>query len=77
MGKKWEKFLLKIQPSLNKKLLPVVWKILRGDLESLDIVKLQWYDNRYRCRVGQVRIIFDHTLDHTIIIDIDFRWNVY
>ena len=35
---------------------------------ELDIKKLQGYRNRYRIRVGKYRILFESTVDKTIIV---------
>ena len=45
----------------------------------LDIKKLQWYENRYRLRVGKYRILFEKYEDKLIIlvIDIGSRGDVY
>lgn len=68
-----DKFLFK----LNKKAREVVKKavvlILSGNFSMLDIKKLKGNQNRYRVRVGKIRIIFDQTKDGNKIQDISYR----
>lgn len=43
-----------------------------------DVKKLKGFENRYRLRVGGVRIIYTIAANHDVeIIDIDYRGNIY
>ena len=74
---KWMKFILKLE--LNKQILlkEIIDKILTWDLSDLDIKKLTWKNNYYRCRKWKIRIIFYEENKNYYIHDIDFRWWVY
>jgi mRNA-degrading endonuclease RelE of RelBE toxin-antitoxin system len=71
------KFILKL--SLKEQLLvkKCLKKIETLDLEWLDIKRLQWVNNMYRCRIWKIRIIFTKINKKWIIKLIDFRWNIY
>ena len=70
---KLDKFLYK----LNKKTREIVEKnvmlILLGDFSTLDLKKLKGNKNRYRIRIGRIRIIFDKTDNGNKIQNISFR----
>jgi mRNA-degrading endonuclease RelE of RelBE toxin-antitoxin system len=70
---KLDKFLYK----LNKKTREIVEKnvmlILSGDFSTLDLKKLKGNKNRYRIRIGRIRIIFDKTDNGNKIQNISFR----
>jgi len=46
---------------------------------KFDIKKLQWYETRYRLRIGKFRILFEKIDDELIILVIDIwsRWDIY
>lgn len=75
---RFEKFLRRIDAKLRERVYAAVIKILAGDLDDLDIKKMQGSSHLYRCRIGDVRIIFAKEKDGTyIVVDGDFRGNVY
>ena len=51
--------------------------ILSKNIKWLDIKKISWKPNFYRCRTGQIRIIFYEENEEYFIFDIDFRWRIY
>lgn len=74
---KYLKFLRKLSPDLREKLIDVIEKISQNKTDRLDIKKLSGHNNIYRCRIGQIRIIFQKSAETNIIIKIDFRGGVY
>lgn len=72
-----DKFLRKIDTALRQRLKKVIADIITNRLEGLDIKPLKGFDNTYRCRVGNVRIIFKKGLGINYPLDMDFRGNIY
>lgn len=73
-----QKFLMRADAKLRTRIITVVEKITEGNLDGLDVKKLQGTLNLYRCRVEDVRIIFARMEDGSnIIVDADFRGNIY
>lgn len=77
MVKLWIKFLQKIDKNISYNIYQIVEKILSKNFENLDIKKLKWKENLYRCRCGDIRIIYFHDGNTTIIEKIWFRGDVY
>jgi len=78
MVKKYIKRLQKSQGSFQDIFIEIISKIEIGDFSDLDIVKMQWNENRYRCRVGKFRILFHKNIAGKYIIDdIGSRWDIY
>ena len=46
-------------------------------MTRLDIKKLKGYDNHYRIRVGDYRILFFRESDTAMVYEISHRSNVY
>lgn len=78
MPDKITKFLKAIDTKLKKRLVQKVEEIIvqHGKIPGRKKLKGA-FKNRYRVRVGSVRIIYSVTKDSTEIIDIDWRGNVY
>ena len=57
-----------LSPKEKKKFKSILQKINRGDVASLDLMKLKGYDTVYRVRMGDFRIIYssDHRGIHLI-----------
>lgn len=64
-------------PFSRNRLIQVINRIANGDLQNLDIKRLEGAANIYRCRIGDVRIIFEKTEHENVVRDIGFRGNVY
>lgn len=77
MPKQFEKYLLRLPKNIYRKLSAVVIKILELRLEGLDVRKMEGFSDRYRCRVGKYRIIFEKKEDFGDIIEINTRGDVY
>ena len=74
---KWMKFILKLNLKQQIILKEIIDKILIWNLNWLDVVKIIWKNNYYRCRNWKIRIIFYKEGWEYFIDDIDFRWRVY
>ena len=72
---KLDKFLLKLDRKTREIVKKVVVLIQRGDSSMLDIKKMKGSQNRYRVRVGRIRIVFDQTEYGNLIQDVSFRDN--
>ena len=73
-----ERWLKIVSKSWNKEeILMSVNKILLGDLKWLDIKKLQWKKDYYRCRIWKFRIIFYHKNWKYFVVEGWYRWDVY
>jgi mRNA interferase RelE/StbE len=70
---KLDKFLFKLEKKIREVVKKSMFLIMSGDFSTLDIKKLKGSQNRYRVRVGRVRIIFDQTSIGNKIQDISFR----
>jgi mRNA-degrading endonuclease RelE of RelBE toxin-antitoxin system len=70
---KLDKFLYKLDKKTRDIAGKAIVLILSGDFSMLDLKKLKGSENRYRVRVGRVRIIFDKTNNGNKIQDISFR----
>lgn len=60
----------KIKDALRE--LEATWPLTR-----LDIKKLKGYDNNYRIRVGDYRILFFRQLGNAMVYDVSHRSDVY
>ena len=73
-----EKFLRLLDAKRRAKVLNALRAIRAGDIANLDIKKLQGNNHLYRCRIGNVRIIFGRKPDGTFFpIDAHFRGSAY
>jgi len=73
--KKANKFIQSQNPRDRKRIYEEIYNLPNAS----DVVKMKRYDNRYRLRVGNYRIIFEKYNDHLIIIVIeaDNRGDIY
>jgi mRNA-degrading endonuclease RelE of RelBE toxin-antitoxin system len=59
----------------------MIYKAIYQLPEGKNIKKLRGYKNRYRVRIGDIRILFDKTTMNDIliikIVDVDYRGNLY
>ena len=63
---------------MRRRVTEIMFRIAAADLEGLDVKKLQGDKWKYRCRVGNVRILFVKGPDgKNFILDADFRGNIY
>ena len=72
------KFLAKLEPRLRERVLHVSTLIEAGRWEGMNIRPLRGYKNQFRCRIGDIRLIFTRTESgHYQVIKADFRGNIY
>ena len=72
-----EKFLKLLETKRAKCIRSILPRIRSLELNGLDVKKMKGHENVYRIRVGKIRIVFIKEKKVGIIIDIDFRENIY
>jgi len=72
-----EKFFRKINPKLRRKIIEVIRRIKDSKLDGLDVRPLKGLKGAYRCRVGNVRILFIKGPSGSTIFEVGFRGDVY
>lgn len=70
---KIKKFLLKIKKKERDKIEIIVAKIAHGSFLDLDVKKLKGYEDIFRVRVGNIRIIFKRDKKQNRILEISRR----
>jgi len=75
MTKKWLKILQKENNRLE--ILENIKQILEWDFNNLDIIKMKWYDNYFRCRIWKIRIVFFEKDWKYFVDKIGYRGDVY
>jgi mRNA-degrading endonuclease RelE of RelBE toxin-antitoxin system len=70
---KIDKFIARLQKEQHEKIVAVLKRIERRDLEGLAVRKLQGASDRYRVRVGRVRIKFAMDDAGIVVYDIENR----
>ncbi len=73
MSSDLEKFLAKVTGKEKKILAGIIEKIIDKNLKGLDVKKLAGYDNIFRVRKGDFRIVFKTTKTDIKILFIDKR----
>ena len=71
------KFLRSVDAKLRMHLYAVIANIIAGNLEGLDIKPLKGQKDCFRCRVGDVRILFLQQYGKNIVYDLGFRGQIY
>ena len=74
---KFEKFLLKQDENMRRRLRAAIVHIAQNSLSQLDVKPLKGYKNWFRCRIGNLRIIFIREASGNRIVSIDMRGRVY
>ncbi|MDD2870490.1 MAG: hypothetical protein PHS49_00740 [Candidatus Gracilibacteria bacterium] len=75
MVQKWEKFISK-NPYKNI-INEIIIDILNNKLDDYYIKKLTGYDNYFRIRKGNIRIVFQKSNQENKIVAVDTRGNIY
>ena len=70
---KLDKFLFKLDNKTRAVVKEAISLIQRGDISMLDIKKLKGTKERYRVRLGRIRVIFDKTKNGNQLQDISYR----
>ena len=71
------KFLRRLDRKMFLRVLACIEAILAGSLENLDISPLRELPHHFRCRIGSIRIVFMKYPSGNIIVDADYRKDVY
>jgi len=75
MAKDFIKFIEK--HPLREKFLDILEAIYYNILASYDIKPLTWYKWVFRIRVGDIRFIFEKTINWNVVHYIGNRWDIY
>lgn len=75
MVSKREKYISKsnYKDILNK----IITDISKNDLSNYYVRRLEWYDNYFRIRKWNIRIVFEKWIKENKIVAVDTRWNIY
>lgn len=71
------KILKKLPKNLRFKLIKAIDNISVNKLDHLDIKRLSGYHKLYRCRIGNIRILFQKRDDKNFIMDLGYRGGIY
>ena len=74
---KIQKFLLKLTKKELEQVSLILEKILKRDLDELDYKKLKTEEWLYRARKGDIRILFKKNGNSWLLVNIDYRGNIY
>jgi mRNA-degrading endonuclease RelE of RelBE toxin-antitoxin system len=77
MVKSWQKYIDKLSNKEKIIFKNVIEKIILWDFDELDIKKLSWFKEIYRCRIWWKRILFEITNNWIEILKIWPRWDIY
>lgn len=70
---KVQKFIRKLSKSEAERVFDVIKRIQAGELSALDVHKLKGDSDRYRVRLGRVRILFTKISTRNEITRVEFR----
>lgn len=73
----WIKFLKKEPKEKSQKIFDIVWDIINWNTRHLDIKPMNWQKNIYRCRVWDIRIVYENNNWNVLIRTIWYRWDIY
>lgn len=71
--RKIDKFLSKLDSKQRKAVLAVLVRLRTGNVSGLDLRKLKGASDKYRVRIGNVRIIFTMDNGDVSILQIGYR----
>ena len=77
MTKEYEKYIGKLPQKQRISLFNLILQIQSLDFSRLDCKKLQGFQNIYRVRHGQWRVVFEKQNTKGIILDINTRGDIY
>lgn len=70
---KIDKFIRKLSKPQRVQVIFIIGRIRGGDINDLDVKKLQGRENEFRVRKGEIRIVFKRVDDGFYITDIQWR----
>lgn len=71
------KFINSLDQKTKARLKEKLFKVREKPYSTLGVKKLRGYKNRFRFRIGKIRIIYTIKNSKIDIIDIDYRGNIY
>jgi len=74
---KIKKFLLKLTQKERSLIRKILKDVLELNLQNYDVKPLKGYKEFFRLRKGDIRIIFAKEKNIGVVIDIDYRKDVY
>jgi len=78
MTDKVDKFIKALDPKFRLKIKKRLTELKSAPFEGADIKKLKGYKGKiYRLRMGKLRIIYRVIKEQILIVDIDYRGNIY
>lgn len=72
-----QKFLRLLDRKTRARVLTCIYSISLDSLDVLDIHPLSGFPDTFRCRIGDIRIIFQKFPYGNSVIDVGFRKDVY
>jgi len=72
LHKSVKKFLLRLQPKEQSRILNAIYKLPEGDVRPITSRA-----GKYRLRVGDKRVVFEYQKDIIFILEIDSRGSIY
>lgn len=67
------KFLKKLTPKERSLIEELIVKLLKGETDDLDTKKLKGFDDIFRVRLGNIRVMYRKTKADIIVIEISRR----
>jgi len=77
ISRKANGFIQSLPEKERKAVKTAVEKLIAGDVQGLDIVRLLPYPKEYRLRIGRIRILFESTPQRLFIFKAEYRGSVY
>lgn len=72
-----EKFIRKLNKKLALTILAALEDVIQLNLKKYDVTKMKGFDDLYRIRIGQIRIIFRKMTNHGVPVYVEYRGNAY
>jgi mRNA-degrading endonuclease RelE of RelBE toxin-antitoxin system len=70
---KIDKFLAKIDQKTRLLLEQIIFRILKNEIDNLDVKKLRGKKDMYRVRIGNIRILFEKHKGKNFLHDLSYR----
>ena len=77
ISKKANNFIMSLPQQQRKAIKTAIEKLLRNEIEGLDIKRLFPHPSEYRLRVGKVRVLFKSTKEQLFMFKAGYRGDVY